>query len=198
MNTRERIVDEALAELERSGVQSFSLRAVGAAVGITPMAIYRHFENKEDLLRAVGAQAFEQWQRRVARIRSADTRDWFRRSARAYIEFALDEPARFDACFVLRTRVERLYPQGFRERKSPAVNLMMERVEAAQAAGEVLPGDPLEIALFIWAQVHGLAMLHRSERFTLKRRAFLSLCDRCIDRALSVLMVPTPARARAR
>ena len=187
MDTKDRILEQSLLELERSGVDGFSLRAVGTAVGVTPMAIYRHFHDKDHLLEAVGEQAFAQWQQRIVAIKVRDPVQWFRRSSLAYIEFALDEPERFDACFVLKTNVERLYPQGFAAKRSPVITLAMEQIEAAQAAGKLRKGDPLEMTLFVWAQLHGLAMLHRSGRFTLKRAEFLALCERCIDRSLMAL-----------
>jgi AcrR family transcriptional regulator len=184
MNTRERITRCAFAELERKGFEQFSLRAVSEEAGVTPMAIYRHFRNKEDLLRAIGEEAFEAWQSRVERIRDAGLDAWFRKVTRAYVEFALDEPARFDACFVMKTQVERVYPQDFAAGKSPAIALCVERIEAAQRDGEIEPGDALEMAMFIWAQLHGLVMLHRAGRFSLKRSEFLALCKRSSARAL--------------
>jgi AcrR family transcriptional regulator len=187
VTTKAKILEQALAELERSGVEGFSLRAVGTAVGITPMAIYRHYRDKEHLLQAVGEQAFAEWQERIAAIRTRDPIGWFKRSGRAYLEFALDEPARFDACFVLKTHVERVYPEGFAARKSPVVTQVMERIAMAQKSGDLRSGDPLEMAMFVWAELHGLAMLHRAGRFSLKRSEFLALCDRCIERALDSL-----------
>ena len=184
MSAKQRILACALEELERSGVEGFSLRAVGVAAGYTPMAIYRHYRNREELLAAVGEEAFAAWKRRVDAIPAVGAVAWLRLSARAYIEFALDEPARFDACFVLKTRVERLYPDDFAAGKSPVISLAMQRIAAAQVDGALAKGDPLELALFLWAELHGLAMLHRSGRFAMERTAFLALCARCADRAL--------------
>jgi AcrR family transcriptional regulator len=197
VETKDRILDEALIELERSGVDGFSLRAVGSAVGITPMAIYRHFRDKSHLLEAVGEHAFAEWQERIEAIKARDPVQWFKRSARAYVEFALDEPARFDACFVLKTQVERVYPEGFAARRSPVVTLVVQRIETAQANGALRSGDALEMAMFVWAELHGLAMLHRSGRFSLNRTEFLALCDRCIERALDALRPFSPKRKKS-
>jgi AcrR family transcriptional regulator len=112
MDTRTRLLGCALEELEREGVEAFSLRSVSAAAGITPMAVYRHFPNKQELLRAVGREAFAAWQRRAESVRAAEPLEWLRQSGRLYVQFALDEPARFDACFVLRTGVERRSPNA--------------------------------------------------------------------------------------
>ena len=56
MDTRQRLIGHALEELERGGVESFSLRSVSAAAGLTPMAVYRRFSNKDALLKEAGAR----------------------------------------------------------------------------------------------------------------------------------------------
>ena len=185
MEAKQRILRCALDELQRSGVEKFSLRAVGVAAGITPMAVYRHYRDREDLLAAAGEEAFAVWKARAGAIKSADPLDWLRQVGRAYAEFALDEPEFFDACFVLRTSVERLYPADFIAGKSPVVALAVTRIEEAQAQGQLAPGDALEAAMALWAQVHGLTMLHRSGRFAMKRADYLELCARCVEVALA-------------
>ncbi len=184
MNAKQRIVACAIEELEQSGLEGFSLRSVSAAAGVTPMAIYRHFENREALLAAVGAEAFAAWQARVESIAEQDTVAWLRALARVYIEFSLDEPARFDACFVLRTRVERIYPEDFQAGRSPVVSLGVRRIAAAQESGLFRPGDALEQTMLIWSALHGLAMLHRCGRFAMAREDFIALCTRATDQII--------------
>jgi AcrR family transcriptional regulator len=187
MEAKQRFLRCALDELQRSGVERFSLRAVGAAAGVTPMAVYRHYRDREALLAAAGEEAFSVWKARIGAIEAAQPLDWLRRASRAYAEFALDEPAFFDACFVLRTSVERLYPTDFIAGKSPVITLVAKRIEEAQTQGQLAPGDALEAAMAVWAQVHGLAMLHRAGRFAMKRKDYLKLCARCTDLALAGL-----------
>jgi AcrR family transcriptional regulator len=179
----------AIAALERGGVADFSLRAVSAAAGITPMAVYRHFPNKEELLQAVGREAFAAWEQRAKAIRAAGPIEWLRQAGRLYLSFALDEPARFDACFVLRTGIERRYPRDFRAGKSPAISLLMERVKMAQISGVLAAGDSLEIAMAFWSQLHGLAMLQRTGRMAMSRTAFLALGARNVDYVLAAFLV---------
>jgi AcrR family transcriptional regulator len=195
MTTRQRLLDCALEQLERDGVAAFSLRAVSAAAGLTPMAVYRHFPNKDELLRAAGREAFATWQRRVESIRATDPLQWMRHAGRLYTQFALDEPARFDACFVLRTGVERRYPRDFRAGKSPAVASIVTRVQAAQAAGTLVSADPLEVAMIFWSQLHGLAMLHRSGRMSMPRAAFLALAARGMEQVLTSFLTVRRGKA---
>ncbi|WP_258051888.1 TetR-like C-terminal domain-containing protein [Mesorhizobium sp. INR15] len=151
------------------------------------MAIYRHYRNREELLFAVGEAAFSAWLRRVEAINESEDVDWLRQAGQAYIEFALDDPARFDACFVMQTRVERLYPADFEAGLSPVISIVTRRIAAAQAQGNLAAGNPLELALFYWAQLHGLALLHRSGRFAMQRDAFLALASRSFDQILKSL-----------
>lgn len=189
MDTKTRILQCAFSELEKNGVEHFSLRAVGMAAGLSSMAVYRHFENKEDLLRAMAEEAFGEWSKRVQAIREMDLRAWFRKAMRAYVEFSLDERGRFDLCFLLKTQVERIYPDDFRAGKSPAISLVMQRIEAGQRAGYLKNDDSLEMAMFVWAELHGLVMLHRAGRFAMSRKDFIALCQRCSDRALDSFAV---------
>lgn len=180
MSARNRILACAIDELERAGMEQFSLRAVAVAAGVTPMAVYRHFKGRDELLAAVGEQAFDSWKRRIDAITEPDPVAWLRSSGRAYAEFHLEEPASFDACFVLRTRVERLYPEDFVANRSPVISLIASRIGEAQEQARLAPGDAIERAMLIWAQVHGLVMLHRSKRFAMDDTVFLDLCDRAL------------------
>lgn len=47
--TRERVVAEALALIAQEGVESLTMRALGARLGVVPGALYRHVRSKEQL-----------------------------------------------------------------------------------------------------------------------------------------------------
>ncbi len=51
--TRERVVDAALALADRGGLESLSVRRLAASLGVTPMAVYNHVEDKHALLVAL-------------------------------------------------------------------------------------------------------------------------------------------------
>ena len=182
MKTSQRILDSALKELESRGLEGLSLRSIGIKAGVTPMAVYRHYADKADLLRALGEHAFAVWRRRIEAIPGGDARLWLSVAARAFVDFAMDQPALFDAAFVLRTEVERIYPEDFRAGKSPAVSLMVEHLMLGQAEGTVRSGDPLEMAMAVWGVLQGLVGLHRSGRFNMARREFTELCLRSAER----------------
>ena len=56
--TTEEVVAAAITIADREGVEALTIRAVAAAIGLTPMAIYRHVRDKDELLdRVVDAVA---------------------------------------------------------------------------------------------------------------------------------------------
>jgi AcrR family transcriptional regulator len=52
--SRDEIVGAAVALVEQGGPAALTMKALGAALGADPSAVYRHMEDKDELLRAVG------------------------------------------------------------------------------------------------------------------------------------------------
>lgn len=57
--SRERVLEAALSLLEREGEGALSMRRVAAELGSAPMSLYRHVQNKEDLVDGVIGLALE-------------------------------------------------------------------------------------------------------------------------------------------
>lgn len=53
LRTREQIIAQAMAAFSQRGFHGSSARQIAAAVGISPAAIQRHFDSKDELLSAV-------------------------------------------------------------------------------------------------------------------------------------------------
>jgi AcrR family transcriptional regulator len=51
--TRERILHVGLRLIDQQGLEAFTMRQLAKALGVDPMSLYRHFENKEALLDGV-------------------------------------------------------------------------------------------------------------------------------------------------
>ncbi len=57
--TPDRIVAEALALLQESGLEAVSLRRLAARLGVQAMSIYWHIANKDELLRQMSQKVFQ-------------------------------------------------------------------------------------------------------------------------------------------
>lgn len=57
---RDQIVDTALAMIEHSGESGLAMRPLAARLGVTPMALYRHFADRDALLVALVERVSEE------------------------------------------------------------------------------------------------------------------------------------------
>lgn len=55
--TRQRVLQEGLLVLDRAGPSGLSLRGLAARLGVSPMALYNHVRDKQDLLRGIAELA---------------------------------------------------------------------------------------------------------------------------------------------
>lgn len=58
---RERLICAGIEEIAAHGIADFSLRRVANACGVSCAAPYRHFQNREDFIRATVAYINSQW-----------------------------------------------------------------------------------------------------------------------------------------
>src|SRR6478672_12034218 len=66
VRNRQAILDAALALIEVSGVDGWSMRQLADRVEYTPGALYRYFDSKAALLAALTSEAMEQLRTRMA------------------------------------------------------------------------------------------------------------------------------------
>src|SRR5690606_3085584 len=57
-NLRQALVEAALALIAEKGPQGFTLSEAAKEAGVTPAAVYRHFQGREDLLAEVARQGY--------------------------------------------------------------------------------------------------------------------------------------------
>lgn len=157
-NLRAALVEAARALLRDMGPADLSLRAVARAAGVSAMAPYRHFADKEALLAGVAAQGFDEFAQalRAAAASGPDPSAALKAQGVAYIRFACGEPTLFrlmfgpviggqDALHILRVA------------GAPAYQALQDAVCAVfPAAGERERDD---YTLACWALAHGLACL---------------------------------------
>lgn len=60
--SREQIVDTAIELLLDESESAFSIHRLAKALGITPMAIYRHLDNKDALMQAVAVELLQRYE----------------------------------------------------------------------------------------------------------------------------------------
>ena len=162
-----------------------TLRAVAVEVGVTPMAIYRHFRDKDALVEALVQAGFARWETRLARAaRKRKPLAQIEGALLAYAEFALDEPNTFELMFLVRRANVPEAPRSLAMSPSPSFSRLIDAVRMAMEQGALARDDPTEVILLAWATAHGLIALHFSGRFGWNNRKFRQLHARVIRRLL--------------
>lgn len=160
-NLRQALVDAALELIEVRGPTGFTLSEAAKQAGVTPAAVYRHFEGREDLIAEAARQGYEIF---------ADLMEYayqtgqpsalasFEATGRAYLAFARRHPGHYVAMF----------------ESGISVNRTPELAEAASRANGVLEKSAAELSLHIppekrpppqmfsahiWAMSHGVVEL---------------------------------------
>ncbi len=187
--TRERIYECALGILEAEGPQAVTMRRIANEVGITAMAIYYHFPNREALLSAIVDSEFEQLVDFFARSGKNGTfENKIVHSLDGYISYALTHPRIFDYVFSNARPGARRFPEDFRARLSPTLNPIADMVVEGIKLGRLKRDDPWELAMELWAHVHGYLMLYRAGRFNLQEDEFRKLVHRSLRRLVHGLV----------
>ena len=188
-STVEKISEVALKLLQEGGPEAVTMRVVAQAVGITPMAIYHHFPNREALLKAVTDGEFE----RLASFQQARLKRLPPRTRHgtlllehmhAYIDYALARPLLFDYVFSREREGARRFPEDFQARRSPTMTPMADAVAAAMAAGFLKKDDVWEVAMQIVELTHGCLVLYRGGRFSYSEKDFRAHGERAMHRML--------------
>ncbi|HEX4299505.1 MAG TPA: TetR/AcrR family transcriptional regulator [Gammaproteobacteria bacterium] len=169
--------------LDRGGAEGVTMRRVAQKVGITPMAIYRHFPDRAALLNALADEGFEELAAWLAGQRlTGDVEERLYRMGDLYLEHALEHPKLFELMFLKPREGARQYPRDFKARKSPTGNLMAETVQAAMDSGYFKQDDAWEITFEMGALSHGLIMLYLGGRLSTTVADFRALYRRSFRR----------------
>ena len=159
------------------------MRRVAEKVGITPMAIYKHYPDKDALLNALMQDGLAAWEARVEKIRTAEPLAWLQAMGESFLDFALSEPRRYEAAFLLKASAARRYPGDFVAGRSPVISRMMTHIERARAQGLIGATPAIDIAISFVALVQGLVDMYRAGRFageTEFRDAYRKAINHCI------------------
>ncbi len=182
-STAHRIEAAAGRLLARSGADAVTMRHVAKAVGITPMALYRHFADRDGLLNALADAGFEELTQRLqAADRPLEPERRLTANLDVFLEFALEKPRLFELMFLRRREGARQFPGDFRAGRSPTAKFSAAAFEAGMKAGIFRKDDVWEIAFETGAMLQGLVMLYIGGRFGGTENEFRALCHRAFRR----------------
>ncbi|MUL43334.1 TetR/AcrR family transcriptional regulator [Streptomonospora sp. PA3] len=163
-DTRERLIEAASRLLAGGGPEAVTMRGVGELAGVSRAAPYRHFDDKNDLLRAVAQRSIDAVRTEVvAALPTADTPPAevpaaLRRAFFAYLRDGVDRPEHYRLTFG-----EHLADIGsVRETAEEIMQSCVAALTDGQRAGVIRAGDPRAMAILAWSALHGLVTLATS------------------------------------
>ena len=209
---RNALLRAALDLVSRRGVEGFSLREAARAVGVSPAAAYRHFQDKSALLAAIALEGLVRMatdmEETLARVpgapgTAARAAAEFAALAEAYVEFAIAHPSHFRVMFgpwCEHPGREELPMEAFPNGRDP-YQFLVDALDALVATGAISKDARAGAEIAAWSIVHGLASLlvegalplaptERRGLSPAERRAAIAAVQRS---ALASLGAPIPA-----
>ncbi len=175
-DTRKRILDCACDLYLRAGFDGFSMRKLARDVGVTAPALYRHFDNREEVLLDVLGEAHDELFRTLSRALSGATPlERFEMAGDAYMDFALEHPRYFQMihAFTEFMGCEDVPPEL--ARRTGAIHQFWDdRVRECIAAGILREEQPQRIGLTLWSHAYGLLSLYSRRMLVIPEEVFRS------------------------
>ena len=161
---RAALVEAALELARPTGAEAIVLREVTRRAGVTPRAAYRHFADRDALVRAVAQRALARLAAAIEeRIRAAGEPDgmaMLQAVGESYIAFALDEPGLFDvAFFAMDDMVNSGAPESAAACGLSPFQLLEAALETLVREGRLPAEDVGDAVITCWSGVHGFATL---------------------------------------
>jgi len=152
---RAALIAEGLRLLAARDAEALSLREVARGAGVSATSVYRHFPDKEALLTALALEGLAQLgaAQRAAEHLAGGGDAGFAATGRAYVRFALANPALFRLIFASPA----LTPAKTGGKLKSEADAILQANAARAAAKD--GGEAAIHAIQAWALVHGLAML---------------------------------------
>ena len=164
---RQLIVTTARRIAEAEGWDAVTTRRLSAEIEYSQPVLYKHFSNMEAIAQSVAVEGFQELAESLSDARggAAEPEHALRRIAHAYIDFALANPAVYDAMFTRATTLHFAASDTPPELSAAFAELR----DAVTAVADTADADTATEVL--WAALHGLATLGRSGRL---RRGYVS------------------------
>jgi len=157
---RRALLDEAVRTIQTHGVEHLTLRSVGERLGVSRSALYRHFADKQSLLATVGKEGFRMLRQAIADAweQNGRGRIGFQAMGKAYVQFAVAHPSHYRVMFG-RFIESAAKDDHFLTEAKAAFQVLVDALVEQQSSGDIRRDDAVLMGRFVWALVHGTAML---------------------------------------
>jgi len=188
---RSLILDAARKVFEADGLDGASLRAIAAAAGYTPAALYFHFESKEAIYAEVLKDSLASLGQAVthATLRAKTPADRLRAAAMAFFDYYANNPRDLDLGFYLFRGG--MKPRGLGKERDEMLNAALEAaLRPIAGAAEALGARREEARLLmvdVFAHAAGLLLLAHTGRIRMFDTSAPTLMKRFVENKIAAL-----------
>ena len=161
-NLKEELINIAFKFIKENDVESLTLKILADSTGTSRSAIYRHFKSKNDLIETIITKGFEYFDDYVSpalQDKEVPLIDRFYLSGKRIIEFANENPNLYRLLFGKNYAHIREGIIDLKDENCSGLGALKTTLEEGQAEGMIQEGDSYQMAIVIWASLHGLASL---------------------------------------
>jgi len=195
---RAKLVEAAIACVETDGASKVSLRKIAGQLGVSHNAPYMHFANKDALLDAVVIQGFDKLRTNISQAGGVETLTdggWSKRlkaGFNAYIAFGWEHPGLYALMHIPRWSAQASAQKSPQTQDTPQPGAAMldglaATLTAGQRLGKVRAGETSEMALWVWATLHGLSSLASEKRLAFAGKSPKAVSDAVLDHLIQAL-----------
>jgi AcrR family transcriptional regulator len=184
---RDRLCDAAERMFAEHGPEAVTIRQLAQAIGVSPMTPYGYFKDKDAILAAVRARAFDRHAEALEKAYAEAPADPEARAnavGSAYVRFALQHPEAYKLMFDTQQPSFDAYPDLVRAGERSRATMTRHLTDLN------LKSDATRVGLLYWSALHGPLMLHFSGMLPPNVSA-VSLIESLID-AVAAATTKTP------
>ena len=156
---RAQLIEATRALVEEKGPDHFSVSEACRRAGVSTAAPYKHFKDKDEMLRAVALEGMRR-QRDQMRVElesyAPGTLERIVALGRVYVRFAVTEPGVFRLMFGLS---ETHADHGELVDTGNSTFMVVQQEVARCRGGETVEDGDMHLAFLLWSFVHGLSFL---------------------------------------
>jgi AcrR family transcriptional regulator len=199
------ILDATRAILSERGYEGLTMRAVADRIEYSAAALYKHFADREELVRALCARDFYAFAQ-VLQARPGvndpklDPVERLRGIARSYAEFAIQYPEQYRVMFMMPVppalEQKDVIPYG--DPQQDAYALLANAVQAAIDKGHFAGLDRDLAAQTLWATMHGVMSIEISHLSVRKKHIPFAPLQERVETACDGILYGLEALAHKR
>jgi len=157
------LISKGLKILDEEGYEGFSMRKVAKVCNVSQTAPYRHFKDKNDLIKTIALKALQEFNQSLEKAfeKVGDPRDQLKAMGRYYISFFIENPEYLRLLYFSNAQAwmrEAVMNECHYAEEHP-YSALEKAVKNYKTASPHDERTVEELIVYCWGLVHGIAVL---------------------------------------